>query len=139
MRAPWEIPCKIRSWLQTQLALIGLAFKSIQYHPNEWTPPCCLNPPIIPAEKRLRAKVYKWLLWGLIWRSLTPLITMTLNPLVWELIWKLIFIHFLMQLLSTFEHAHRTFAPKKIIPNKRWGNYRMKVVNNTLIEKNSKM
>jgi len=35
---------------------------------------------------------------------------MTLNPLVWELIGKLIFIHFLMQLLSTFEHAIGTFA-----------------------------
>ena len=44
---------------------------------------------------------------------------MTLNPLVWELIGKLIFFHFLMQLLSTFEHAHRTFAPKKIILNTR--------------------
>jgi len=83
--------------------------------------PCTMDPLIISAEKRLRAKVYKWLLWGLIWRSLTPLITMTLNLLVWELIWTLIFIHFLTLLLSTFEHAQRTFPPKKIMLNTRWG------------------
>ena len=92
----------------------------VQYIPESWTPPCMLDPPIIPAVKRRRAKVYQWMLWGLIWRSLTPLITMTLNPLVWELIGKLIFIHFLMQLLSTFEHALGTFAPNKIILNTRW-------------------
>ena len=83
--------------------------------------PYTMDPLIIPAEKGLRAKVYQWLLWGLIWGSLTPFITMTLNPLVLELIWKLIYINFLMQLLSTFEHAHRAFSPKKIILNTRWG------------------
>ena len=38
---------------------------------------------------------------------------MILNPWVGELFVKLIFINFLMQLLSTFKHALRTFAPVK--------------------------
>ena len=69
---------------------------------------------------------------------------MTLNPLVWEIIGKLIFIHFLMQLLSTFEHALGTFAPKKYTEHKV-GYLRMKLVknihhhHNRIIEKHSQM
>ena len=99
--------------------------RSLYYSRNLYSGPfpCTLDPLIIPAVKRLRAKVYQWILWALIWRSLTPLITMTLNPLVWELIGKLIFIHFVMQLLSTFDHALRTLTPKKLTLNTRWGIY----------------
>ena len=50
-----------------------------------------------------------------------------------------------MQLLSTFEHALRTFAPKKNFTQHKKGYLRMKVVkdihrhHNRLIEKHSKM
>ena len=54
-------------------------------------------------------------------KVINPVITMILTPLVGELFVKLIFMNFLMQLLSTFEHALRTFAPEKIILNTRWG------------------
>jgi len=43
------------------------------------------------------------------------------KPMVGELFVKLILIIFLMQLLSTFEHALRTFDPEKIILNTRLG------------------
>ena len=69
---------------------------------------------------------------------------MILNPWVGELFVKLIFINFLMQLLSTFEHALRTFAPEKIILNTRrvFKSEISKNIHhhlNRIIEKHSKM
>ena len=52
----------IKRFFMFELELIS----QIQYIPESWTPPCMLDPPIIPAVKRLRAKVYQWMLWGLI-------------------------------------------------------------------------
>ena len=43
------------------------------------------------------------------------------KPMGWGVICKTIFKKKLMQLLSTFKHALRTFAPEKIILNTRWG------------------
>ena len=55
---------------------------------------------------------------------------MILNPWVGELFVKLIFINFLMQLLSTFEHALKTFATEKNYTEHKVGYLRVKLVKN---------